>query len=147
MQTLSEQRKEIYENPDIPLCSSLALYALVERNPRPDDPDYAELACWRYRDNGMEGIVLCLSPIDAMIELRAYNTGGRRYEAVPYEAVNPAIFIRRHGGWFSLFILYGYAAHDNKLLLNRRGHPIELFYIQHLDDNSDKPVSVPESMP
>jgi len=129
MQTLSEQRQEAYKDPNLVFCCPLPLYALVEENPRPDEPNYVEVGCMRI--NGVIGVILCLSPIDAMIERRSYNRDGRRYEVFPYEAVDPRTFIRRHNGWLSLYIVYGYAAHNNKILLSKNGRPAAMLYTLH----------------
>jgi hypothetical protein len=129
MLTLSEQRKEIYKNPELVFCSPLALYALAERNPRPDCPEYVEVACERVQ--GVEGVILHLSPIDAAIYCREINSNGRKYEIYPYEAIDPRTFIQRHEQCLSLYIVYGYEAHDNKLKPNKNGFPNGLIYPLH----------------
>jgi hypothetical protein len=129
MQTLCEQRQEIYKNPGLIFCCPLPLYALAERNPRPDCPDYAEIACERIQ--GVEGVLLCLSPVDAMIYRAQCNSAGRKYEVFPYEAIDPRIFIQSHDHCLSLYIVYGFEARNNKLLLNREGYPNELIWPIH----------------
>jgi hypothetical protein len=114
----------------------LPLYALVERNPRPGNPNYVDVAC--AIDDGVTGELLCLSPIDALIEQQNFNRDGRRYEILPYESVEPRSFIREHGGLLTLYILHSYAAHNNKLLLNKHGHPSAMLCIeQHQFDPED----------
>jgi len=129
MQTLCEYRKGVYESPDLVFCSSLALYALAEKKPHPGEPNYAELACLRI--NGVEGVLLCLSPIDAMIQRLKYSADGQKYEVCPYEVADPRIFIRHHDNWLSLHIVYGYGAHNNKVLLDTGGYPCGQIFALH----------------
>jgi hypothetical protein len=75
------------------------------------------------------GGVLYLSPVDAMIKRRDYNSDGRRYEVFPCEFIDPRDFIQNR--WLSLYILYGYAAHNNKLLMDKSGHPSGVLCTQH----------------
>lgn len=41
------------------------------------------------------------------------------------------LFIRHHDGWLTLHILYGYAAHGNKLMRDAGGYPMGLTYPFH----------------
>jgi hypothetical protein len=119
MQTLSEQRQEIYQDQNMLMCCSMALYVRLERNTRPDCPDYVELACYSLK--GTEGILLYQSPVDALISQG--NIGRRAHQLYPFEAIDPRIFIQSHDGWLTLYIVYGFAANNNKLLLNESGFP------------------------
>jgi hypothetical protein len=133
MQTLSEQRKESYRNPDIVVCCSMTLYVLLERSPRPDCPEYVELAC--HRLNGAEGILLFQSPIDAIIKQGSVSRG--TYQPYPFEAVDPRIFIQSHDGWLTLYVVYGFAAHNNKLLLDEDGFLCPLLYPNYIQFDLD----------
>ena len=124
--SLSEARKAIYQNPDLVICSSLPLYVLAEKQPLPEEPDHIEVACMIA--NGATGLVLYLSPLDAMIGCRERNSMGQKYEIFPFEAIDPRDFIRQHDGWLSMYVVFGFAAYDNKLLLDEMGHPSMLLY-------------------
>jgi hypothetical protein len=125
--TLSEVRKAAYENPGLVFCSSLPLYVLAEKQPRPGEPDYVEVACTVV--NGVTGMMLYLSPVDAMIGCQLRNRTGRKYEIFPFEAIDPRAFIRKHDGWFSMYVAFGFAAYDNKLMLDRTDHMRTLLYV------------------
>jgi hypothetical protein len=129
MQTLCEQRQEIYKNPDLPICSSLALYVLAELRPRPDNPNHFVLGCTEVND--VEGIGLFVSPVDAVIRCRVFNSEGGKFEVFPFESIDPRRFIRDHDGWLTLYIAYGFAAHGNKLVLRENGYPSGLIYTTH----------------
>lgn len=124
--SLSEARRAIYENPNLVVCSSLPLYVLAEKRPCVEDPDHIEVACTVV--NGATGLVLYLSPLDAMIGCRERNSMGKKYEIFPFEAIDPRDFIRQHGGWLSMYIVFGFAAYDKKLLLDEMGRPSMLLY-------------------
>jgi len=129
MQTLSEQRKEIYKNHNLAICSSLALYVLAELSPRPDNPTNLVLGCTEVND--VEGIGLFVSPVDAVIRRRAFNCKGGNFEVFPFESIDPRRFIRDSDGWLTLYIAYGFAAHGNKLVLEENGYPSVLVYVTH----------------
>jgi len=119
MQTLSELRKEVYENPDLQMCSSLPLYGLIELVSRPDKPNAVRYGCLELGD--VKGILLFVSPVDAIIKCREFNRNGGAFDVFPFEFVNPRGFIRDYDGWLTLYIVYGFAARNNKLLLSKGG--------------------------
>ena len=129
MQTLSELRKGIYENPDLPMCSSLPLYVIVESNPRPENPNAARFG--HLESNGTEGIMLFVSPLDAVIKCREFNKEGGHFGVSPFESYDPRRTIRSQNGWLSMYIFYGFAAHGNKLILNEDGYLSGLSYPLH----------------
>ena len=59
--------------------SNLKLFACVERNPTSIDPNWAEVACWR--SNGVEGISVAFSALDAVLLAHDRNREGRQYTA------------------------------------------------------------------
>jgi len=129
MQSLSEQRQEVYKNPNLALCSSLALWVLVEDFPCPDNPHGVRFGCTKL--NGVKGILLYVSPLDAVISCRGFNSKGGKFEVCPFEAVDPRRFILNHDGWLSLYLCCGFVAQGGKLVLDECASPSELIYPLH----------------
>jgi hypothetical protein len=113
------QHRAMVPHDDLAFCVDLPLYALIERHPRPDAPDYIEISCTKFRD--MVGMNAFISPIDAMVSLCEENQRGRHYELCPFELTDPRPFMKKHGDVFHLFIVYGFAGNGNKLLTHKRG--------------------------
>ena len=130
MQSLSEQRQEVYKNPNLALCSSLALYVLVEKTPRPDNPHCVRYGCTELK--GAEGILLFVSPLDAVIMCRSFNSEGGKFEVCPFETIDPRRFILNRDCWLSLHLCYGFGAQGGKLILDEYGSPSGLVYRLHL---------------
>lgn len=109
--------------------ASLPLYVLLERRPRPDCPQWVELACWR--QNHAEGMLAFLSPLDAMIDCRERNRLGGHYQVMPFEAIDPRPFIQEHEGWLTVYLVYGFAAHGRALIQGNHGEPLALSHGTH----------------
>jgi hypothetical protein len=111
--TLAQHRASVSHD-DLAFCADPPLYTLIERKPRPDEPDYIEISCCK--KYGTVGMMVFLSPLDAMVSLHEANQRGRRYELCPFELIDPRPFMKAHHGVLYLFLVYGYAGRDNKLI-------------------------------
>jgi hypothetical protein len=121
--TLAQHRASVSHD-DLAFCVQLPLYTLIERQPRPGEPGYIEVYCLQVDD--IQGMMAFLSPLDAMMRLQEENQRGRHYELCPFELIDPRPFMEAHYGELHLFVVYGYAGHDDKLLLNKRGNLLPL---------------------
>jgi hypothetical protein len=117
--SLANIRAKAHDAPDHVFCCNLPLYILLEKRPRPDNPGWVEVGCWK--QGNAEGMMVYLSLIDAMIDLHDRNRRGGCYQILPFESIDPRVFIDGHGGWFTVYLVYGYAARENRLLLDKRG--------------------------
>lgn len=109
--------------------ASLPLYILLESRPRPDNPNWVDIGCWRHGE--IEGMMVYLSPLDAMIDLYDRNANGSNYEIYPFVSIDPRDFIQEHGGWFTVCLVYGFAGRDKRLVLTERGNPMPMVNITH----------------
>ncbi len=144
-QTLAQRQAALNDTHDHAFCTSLPLYALVERNPKPDDPDWAEVAC--LNAHGVEGMMVYLSPIDAMIDLHSRNREGRRFQLQPFEALNPRPFIEAREGWFTVCPVYGFAARNGRMMLDEDGDLMPLtksLHFQVSDPAQHFHMNIPE---
>jgi len=129
MPSLIEQRQEAYENPSLVMRPSLPFYMLVEKAPRSGCPHDVRYGCMEL--NGVEGILLYVSPLDAVIRCRSFNREGGKFEVCPFEAIDPRRFIRNRDCWLSLYLCYGFGAQGGKLILGECGSPYGLTYPLH----------------
>ncbi len=127
--SLADIRAQLNDAHDHVFCCALPLYVLLEKRPRPDAPDWVEVGCWKQGE--AEGMMVYLSIIDAMIELHSRNRNGSRYQIFPFEAIDPRPFIKGHGGWLTVYLVYGFAAAHDGLLLSDRGEPMSLMQASH----------------
>ena len=128
-ETLAEIRAKTIAASEHVFHASLPLYVLVEKRPRPDNPDWVEVGCWL--QDGAEGMMVYLSPIDAMIDINARNRSGRRFAIFPFEAVDPRHFIQEHAGWLTVYLVYGFAARRRRLILSNEGELLPLTKANH----------------
>lgn len=133
--SLADIRKKAHDAPDHVFCCNLPLYILLEKRPRPDNPDWVEIACWK--QDGAEGVMVYISIIDAMIDLYSRNRDSRRYQIFPFESIDPRPFIKGHGGWLTVYLVYGFAATSDGLLLSKRGEPMSLMQGTHFQIDPD----------
>ena len=99
--------------------TSLRLFALVEVQP-PGARNPIEVACMKMHDRD-EGMMAYISVLDAALDCHIWNRGGRRYTILPFTEIDPRSFINAHDGWFTIHLIYGIAAHQNRLMLNPEG--------------------------
>ena len=118
-QSFADMRAQIHEVPNHMMCSTLPLYILAEKRPRPGNPDWAEIGC--LRQNGAEGVMAYLSPVDAMIDRQDRNRHGGQFEVRPFESINPISLIQANGGWLTVYLVYGYAASNKRLMCDESG--------------------------
>lgn len=97
---------------------SIPLYVLMESKPRPDNPDWIDLVC--YKSGSAELVIAYISKLDAMIDCCIYNRNGHRYKIVPIEAVNFQYFIDTHDGWLNISLVHSFAASDSCVLLSQK---------------------------
>ena len=115
-------RRAAFTHDQLLFCMQLPLTALIERQPSPGTSDLIELACYQREET--RGIMVFLSPLDAMIECCQANAHGGRYELMPFELTDPRPFVRKQGGikrLLRMFLVYGYAANNNALLSKKNG--------------------------
>lgn len=117
-----------------PVCerifhASLPLHILLERRPRPDNPNWVDIGCWRH--GNIDGMMVYLSPIDAMIDMYDRNKNGGKFEISPFVSIDPREFIQEHDGWFTVCLVYGFAARANRLVQSEQGHLMPLVSITH----------------
>jgi hypothetical protein len=118
--TLSEVKDELAASTDRVFHSSLSLYIIAENRPRPDCPDWVEVGCLDI--NGAEGMMVYLSPLDALLDAQVRNRDGGRYRIYPFEALDPRPYIAEHNHWLTLYLVYGFAARGKHLLVNEQGN-------------------------
>jgi len=118
--TLAEVLAELAASPDHVFHSSLSLYIIAENRPRPECPNWVEVGCLNI--SGAEGMMVYLSPLDALLDARARNCDGGRYHVHPFEAIDPRPYISKHDHWLTLYLVYGFAARGKHLLVSERGH-------------------------
>ncbi len=117
--SFADMRAKIHGDANHMMCSTLPLYILAEKRPHPGDPDWAEIGC--FRQNGVEGVMAYLSPIDAMIDLQDRNRHGGQFHVRPFESLSPRPIIKANGGWLTVYLIYGYAASSQRLMRNELG--------------------------
>ena len=108
---------------------------IAENNPQPHDPDWAEIGC--LSRNGVEGMMVYLSPLDAMLDAQARNRDGRHYRVYPFEGIDPRPFVTSHNHWFTLYLAYGFAACGPHLLVSERGEVQALIFGAHFQITPD----------
>ncbi len=133
--TLSEIREQAVSAPGHVFHSSLPLYILLEKRPKPDNPDWVVIHC--LKKNGAEGMVVYLSPLDATIDLHGQHRNGARYQVFPFEAIDSRPYIQAHDNWFTVYLAYGFAAHNKRLMLSERGKVLPLVQGIHFHITSD----------
>jgi hypothetical protein len=101
----------------------LPLYILAETRPKPNEPAHVEIACLQYC--GRTFMQPFLSPIDAMIYRYYATKAGYRYEVRVFEEISPQPFILKQG-CFQLYIVYGFAARENRVLFGKDGSALPL---------------------
>lgn len=99
--------------------TSLRLFALVEEQ-APGARNPIEVACMKMRD-GAEGMMAYVSVLDAALDCDIRNRSGRRFTILPFTDIDPRSFIKAHDGWFTIHLIYGIAAHQNRLMLSAEG--------------------------
>lgn len=102
----------------------MPLYVLAEPRPTRDQPGWIDIGCWKEGDT--KGVMAYLSPLDAMIDLYSRNRDGSQYQIFPFEAIDPRAFIKGHDGWLTVYLVYGFAARNNRMVLTDRGEPMPL---------------------
>ncbi len=117
--TLAEVKAGLAARPEHVFHSSLSLYIIAENCPRPDCPEWVEVGC--LNKNGAEGMVVYLSPLDALLDAKGRNRDGGNYCVHPFEAIDPRPYVANHNGWFTLYLVYGFAARGKHLLVSERG--------------------------
>lgn len=122
--TLATIRAEALADQAHHFRTSLPLYILIETRPTPGDPDAIEIAC--LRKDGVEGVLVYLSPIDALLDARTRNSQGRNFFVYPFEASDPRSYIASHDNWLTLYLAYGFAGRGSKLVTSERGDLLTL---------------------
>jgi len=110
--------------------SSLPFFALMENSPKPGQPDWGEMACFKRINNG-EGILTYLSLVDAALDQHILNSGGRNYRIVPFETIDPRHIISSHDNWLTVYSVYGFAARSDQLLTDAKGKLQALSHATH----------------
>ena len=128
--TFSAWRDAVQSSDDTVIHASLPFFALADKRPTPNQPDWVEIACFKRYNNG-EGILAYLSLIDAELVRQNFNRDGRGYRIVPFEAIDPRHFIRTHERWLTIYVVYGFAARGERLLTDASGHLQTLSHIKH----------------
>lgn len=99
--------------------TSLRLFALVEEQ-SPGAHNSIEVACMKMH-NGAEGMMGYVSVLDAALDCDIRNRNGQRFTIRPFTDIDPRNFIKAHGDWFTIHLIYGIAAHQNRLMLSAEG--------------------------
>ena len=128
--TFSAWRDAVQSSDDTVIHASLPFFALADKRPTPNQPDWVEIACFKRNNNG-EGILAYLSLIDAELDRQNFNRDGRGYRIVPFEAIDPRHFIRTHERWLTIYVVYGFAARGERLLTDASGQLQTLSHIKH----------------
>lgn len=115
--------------------TSLRLFTLVEAQP-PGVRNSIEIACMKIND-GDEGMMGYVSVLDAALDCHVRNRDGRRYTILPFTEIDPRSFIKAHDGWFTIHLIYGFAAHKNRLMLSPEGNVQVLPLANHFQIPSD----------
>lgn len=68
-----------------------------------------------------EGMMAYVSVLDAALDCHIRNRGGHRYTILPFTEIDPRSFIKAHDGWFTIYLIYGIAAHQDRLMLSPEG--------------------------
>lgn len=118
--TLAEVKRELATDHQLIIHSSLSLYILADRRPKPDNPDWIEVGC--VNKGGAEGMMVHLSPLDALLEAKSRNSKGAKFHVQPFEAIDPRPYIIDHSGWLTLYLVYGFAGRGKRLVINQLGH-------------------------
>jgi hypothetical protein len=117
--TLADVKAELATKPDLVIHSSLSLYIIAEKCPRLDNPDWVEVGC--LNKNGAEGMMVYLSPLDALIDARVRNRIGRNYCVHPLEAIDPRPYLTSHDHWFTVYLVYAFTGRSKQVLVSERG--------------------------
>lgn len=117
--TLAEIAADLARNPQCAFHSSLSLYALVEKRPKPGQPDWGEVGC--IKKDSADGMLVYLSPLDALLDAKSRNRSGGQFRVYPFEAIDPRPYIMEHEGWFTVYVGYGFAARGKHLVVGARG--------------------------
>ena len=134
--TLAAIREEALADPAHVFHSSLPLYILVEKRSGPDNPDWIDIACLN-RD-GAEGMMVYLSPLDALLDSKARNRKGGEFFIHPFEAIDPRPYIASHDHWLTLYLVYGFAARAEKLVLSDSGELQAMTLVTHFRITPDQ---------
>lgn len=119
--TLAEFAADLARNRQCAFHSSLSLYALAQKRPKPGNPDWVEVGCLKNGKDRPEGMLVYLSPLDALLDAQTRNRAGAQYRVYPFEAIDPRPYITEHDSWFTVYVGYGFAARGNHLVVSRRG--------------------------
>jgi hypothetical protein len=117
--TLAQVRTELATNRAHVFHSSLTLYVLAEKRPRPDNPDWIEVGC--LNQSGVVGMMVYLSPLDALLDAKMRNRKGANVRVHPFEAIDPRPFIAEHEDWLTVYLVYGFAGRGKQMLVSQRG--------------------------
>lgn len=119
--SLAKIRSATHSAPDHVFHASLQLYIMVEIKPEPSGHagKHLEIACWK--QGNVDGMVAYLSPLDTTLDLHARNRDGRRFRGVPLESIDPRPHIQQHNDWLTIYLAYGFAAHDGRLVPDQHG--------------------------
>lgn len=117
--TLAEFAADLARNARCAFHSSLSLYALADKRPKPGQPDWVEVGC--IKNHGVDGMLVYLSPLDALLDAQSRNRSGAQYRVYPFEAIDPRPYIKEHDGWFTVYVGYGFAARGRHLVVSARG--------------------------
>lgn len=128
--TYAAWRSTVGSEPNQIFHASLPFYALLETNPKPRQPDWVEIACYKRKNNG-EGMLAYLSLVDAELERQSLNRGGRRYRIAPLEVIDPRPYLRQHDNWFTVYMVYGFAARGEQLMTDSKGGLQALSHVTH----------------
>lgn len=109
--------------------TSLRLFALVETQP-PGARNPIEVACMKVH-GAEEGMMAYVSVLDAALDCDIRNRSGRRFTILPFTDIDPRSFIKAHDGWFTIHLIYGIAAHQNRLMLSAEGDVQVLPLVNH----------------
>lgn len=115
---------------------SLPCYALVEAKPRPGKPNWAEVASYQPKKGG-EGMLAYLSLVDAALDQHTFNLDGPQYRIMPFEVIDPRAFLQQHDNWFTVYVVYGFAARGNRLVTTETGALQVLTQVKHFHITPD----------
>lgn len=84
-----------------------------------------------------EGMMAYVSVLDAALDCAIRNRNGRRFTILPFADIDPRSFIKAHDGWFTIYLIYGIAAHQDRLMLSPEGDVQVLPLANHFRIPSD----------
>lgn len=72
-----------------------------------------------------------ISPLDAAINKRGLKRAGDHFKVCSFGDLTLNHFVQTHHGQLNVAITYGFAAHDNRLMVDATGAPMMLSLQQH----------------